>query len=326
MSFGAEFLTQLPPPGSNLAHYDRTKPHTDQNINPTNNIPQTFLDVMSIREDVFVNEQKVPIENEYDADDPRSFHWVTYASVSKPSRASVSGDLTPVDSSRTTKEEDRRRSMPTSQKLPVGTVRLVPPPHPPHPAPNSRHKIDNAEAVSPARPAETTAQAGSVLQDPHQPHEVPGVGMIKPDEPFVKIGRIAVLQPYRRLGMGKMLLEAALEWAAEHPEDVVPRASTAMERERNREHMRQNSDTSASPPAATQSVGGTHDVDDWTLGSAPVIDQGPWKGLVLVHAQKHLERSYARWGFVRDEALGVWDEEGIDHIGMWRRVKVKEQR
>lgn len=283
---------------------------------------------MSVRESVFVDEQKVPIENEYDADDPRSHHWVSYASVSRPSRASVggSGDLEPIDSNeKVSKEEARRRSQPTSSKLPVGTVRIVPPPHTPHPAPSSHHKIDNAEAASPDKPHESTASTSTIVQDSHKAHEVPGIGTIDPEEPYIKLGRLAILSPYRKLGMGRMLLEAALEWAGQHPEDVVPRAPTATERERGKEHFRQNSDPTISPHAP-QPLGGTQDVEEWNLGSEPLVDQGPWKGLILVHAQKHLEKTYSKWGFVRDETLGVWDEEGIDHVGMWRRVKVVESR
>ncbi|KAL9051130.1 MAG: hypothetical protein Q9162_006202 [Coniocarpon cinnabarinum] len=285
---------------------------------------------MSIREAVFVEEQKVPIENEYDADDRRSHHWVTYASVSRPTnRGSVasSGDLEPLDSSRKpSKEEERRRSQPTSTKLAVGTVRLVPPPHAPHPAPNSHHKIDNAEAASPDRPTETTAPAAALAKSHEKPYEVPGFGIIDPKEPYLKLGRLAILQPYRRLGMGRMLLEAALEFAGQHPADVMPPPPTGAERERQAEHYRNNSDPTMGSPVAL-ALSNTHDIDDWALGSGePVYDGGPWKGLVLVHAQKHLEKTYAKWGFVRDDALGVWDEEGIDHIGMWRRVFVVDQR
>lgn len=48
----------------------------------------------------------------------------------------------------------------------------------------------------------------------------------------------------------------------------------------------------------------------------------PWRGLVLVHAQVDVERMYEGLGFVRDEGLGRWEEEGIMHVGMFRRVEV----
>ncbi|KAA8651369.1 hypothetical protein EYZ11_000952 [Aspergillus tanneri] len=71
----------------------------------------------------------------------------------------------------------------------------------------------------------------------------------------------------------------------------------------------------------------------WTRENASEIDrayvdrsQGSsrrWKGLVLVHAQVQVEKLYERMGFTRDDLLGRWDEEGIQHVGMWRRVHVK---
>lgn len=42
-----------------------------------------------------------------------------------------------------------------------------------------------------------------------------------------------------------------------------------------------------------------------------------WKGLVLAHAQVGLEKFYNNFSFEKDESMGVWDEEGMDHIGMW---------
>ena len=47
-----------------------------------------------------------------------------------------------------------------------------------------------------------------------------------------------------------------------------------------------------------------------------------WKGLVLSHAQKEVVGWWAKMGFLLDEGMGVWWEEGIEHVGMWRRVVV----
>lgn len=52
--------------------YDRKLPSSEQ----PENIPQTFLDAMEVREQVFVHEQGVPLDNEFDADDARACHWV----------------------------------------------------------------------------------------------------------------------------------------------------------------------------------------------------------------------------------------------------------
>lgn len=47
-----------------------------------------------------------------------------------------------------------------------------------------------------------------------------------------------------------------------------------------------------------------------------------WDGLILTHAQVSVESLYTKIGFVRDEKLGTWDEEGIPHIGMWKQLKI----
>lgn len=51
-----------------------------------------------------------------------------------------------------------------------------------------------------------------------------------------------------------------------------------------------------------------------------LIDKGAWRGLVLVHAQVDVEGMYTRLGFEVDEAMGRWDEEGIEHLGMFKRI------
>ena len=49
-----------------------------------------------------------------------------------------------------------------------------------------------------------------------------------------------------------------------------------------------------------------------------------WRGLLcLVHAQKGVERFYTSCGFVGDESMGRWWEEGIEHLGMWKRVGLR---
>jgi predicted GNAT family N-acyltransferase len=49
-----------------------------------------------------------------------------------------------------------------------------------------------------------------------------------------------------------------------------------------------------------------------------------WKGLVLAHAQKWVEKWYHSLGFVTDKGMGTWWEEGIKHVAMWKRVDVKK--
>jgi len=160
----SQFVGFLAPPGAALAKYDRKQSHTQQ---PDEKIPEIFRDAMSVREEVYVVEQNIPLENEFDHDDARSWHWVAYASVG--TRNSVEGR---------SGAADRRGS--TANKLAVGTIRLVPPPHPPHPEPGSSHKIDNAEGKEP-----------DVSSIPARGQRGNG------REPYVKLGRLAVLQPFR---------------------------------------------------------------------------------------------------------------------------------
>jgi len=49
----------------------------------------------------------------------------------------------------------------------------------------------------------------------------------------------------------------------------------------------------------------------------------PWQGLVLVHAQKMVQNMWERFGFKLDEDMGEWDEEGIQHVGLWKRIDIK---
>lgn len=69
---GTPFIQFLGP--TNLDGYDRKRRSSEQPAS----IPKTFLDAMEVREQVFVEEQKVPLENEFDSDDARSCHWVSY--------------------------------------------------------------------------------------------------------------------------------------------------------------------------------------------------------------------------------------------------------
>jgi hypothetical protein len=67
---GTPFIAFLEP--SNLDGYNRKLPPCEQ----PESIPKTFLDAMEVREEVFVKEQGVPLDNEFDSDDPRACHWV----------------------------------------------------------------------------------------------------------------------------------------------------------------------------------------------------------------------------------------------------------
>lgn len=57
----------------------------------------------------------------------------------------------------------------------------------------------------------------------------------------------------------------------------------------------------------------------WAMRNVKELGEG-WQGLVLVHAQVGVEQIWERLGFKTDERLGRWDEEGIEHLGMWRKL------
>jgi predicted GNAT family N-acyltransferase len=184
--------------------------------------PQVFRDAFSIRKTVFCDEQHCSLENELDEDDHRSWQWVVYATD------------------------------PEGKHIPVGTVRLVPPPHGAHPTPEEG-----------TVPASKRGHVGDVKNEAEE-------------EPYVKITRLALLKEWRGHGLGRVLVSTALGWAGAHKEEVE-RGAAGKE----------------------------------------------WKGLVLIHAQVAVEKVWGKMGFVTDEGLGRWDEEGIMHLGMWRRVEVR---
>ena len=234
-----EFIAFLPPPGDSISRYNRKASPNEQ----VEGIPPHFVEAMTVREQVFVQEQGVALEAELDVDDARSFHWVVYASVSAPLNDLKTG-----------------RKSSHGSSMAVGTLRLVPPPHKTHD--ESEHGQGLTHGV----------MKKTAMYDGH--------------EPYAKLGRLATLKAYRGLGLGRLLVNAALDWAKEHPHEVLPLL----------------------PPARREAVG--HQNED------------TWKGLVLIHAQTQVQHVWERLGFVRDVEMGNWDEEGMDHVGMWKRVEL----
>lgn len=75
ISTNSDFVDFILPLRERLALYDRTSPPAQQPKNdatdPAKSIPQGFIDAMMVREEVFVKEQGIALENELDFDDRR---------------------------------------------------------------------------------------------------------------------------------------------------------------------------------------------------------------------------------------------------------------
>lgn len=279
---GTEFLSMLAPPRNDLSEYDNTKPHTQQPAS----IPPNFLEAMSVREEVY-GEQGIPLEAEFDEDDARSWHWVVYASVASTA-SSPPKSMRPEGS--TTKEEDTRRASASASRVPVGTVRLIPPPHGPN-----KYVEDTTEGKTVDKHGDADPPPGEGAEAaPDRKHPV---------EPYIKLGRLAVLAPYRRLGLAKLLINTALDYAQKHPDVIYqPPSPTTLELANLRGHAAQESVT--------------------------------WQGLVMIHAQANLKNYWEKvFGFkeelvnedgtVEIEKEPHWKEEGIEHVGMWKRLKIE---
>ncbi|WPH03447.1 Hypothetical protein R9X50_00632700 [Acrodontium crateriforme] len=259
VSTRSEFVDFIVPLRGRLDLYDRTKPPSEQPRNDaadiTKAIPQGFIDAMTVREEVFVKEQGIELENELDDDDCKSFHWVAYASI--PAKNAPANAKTDPNMRRTS----------TSTKIPIGTIRLVLPPHAPHPTSDHR---------------------------PHGSEQDNKTGMHDGKEAYVKLGRLAVIKEFRKAGISRLLIETALAFARDHPLDMMPFFDPTKIEALNQEHAR--------------GVG---------------VD---WRGLVLVHAQTGVQKIWKKYGFETDEGMGVWDEENIEHVGMWRRLDIHSGR
>lgn len=151
------------------------------------------------------------------------------------------------------------------RRVPAGTIRLVPV----APVPTHQEESRDAERAVGPRHGRTEMWDG--------------------EEGFVKLGRMATRKEYRKLGLGRRLVDEAVEWLERNHGNVGGKASA------------EGNGTEARQKGAV----------------------GKWNGLVLVHAQKVIERFWASCGFVRDGGMGEWWEDGIEHVAMWRRVMVR---
>jgi predicted GNAT family N-acyltransferase len=241
---GTPFIAFLEP--SNLTGYDRTKPHSEQPAH----IPKAFIDAMEVREQVFVEEQGVPLTNEFDSDDARACHWVSQSHI-KEAPIIIRNQVVYASVNTTTEPEARdaegnivQRKKSVTRSTPIGTIRLVPFPHAPHPEPGSKFVFDPNKELSGPPPyiidRATTYHDGK--------------------EPYIKLGRIAVVEEFRGSGISKILANAAMNWARENPTYFNPSIKNV----------------------GMEQMGAT------TLEEVPM-----WNGLVCVHAQEQVEKTWA---------------------------------
>lgn len=298
---GTPFVALLQPTQL-VSGYKLGVPHDEQPAN----VPKLFCDAMEVREAVFVKEQGVPAENEFDADDSRSCHWVTYASINRIVERAV------VDSENNIVSPQRS----VTKSVPIGTIRVVPFPHDPHPKDGGVYydgKLigikDETTSVSDiikkheaqnGQPKEN----GSASAGEHVGEDVP-VSRPRPyisdrstelhdgKEPYVKLGRLAVIQEFRGHRIAVILVKAALEWLKKNPGCFNPSIKEL----------------------GLEAIG--VDPED------PIIPK--WNGLVCVHAQKQVVGLWEKLGFKVDEGMGTWWEEGIEHKGMFLRMETQVQ-
>jgi len=229
--------------------------------------------------------------------------------------------------------------------VPIGTIRLVPFPHPPHPRDGGIYvdgKLTNAgqpaarvalatdakgkgaaankdetsgkstkeditskigklnigddSAASSSATAETRKVVAplthkEVLRSP--PTSLPRYAYDRPttfhngEEAYVKLGRLAVREEFRRFGIASQLVRAATKWMLDNPTAFNPR------------------------PSVTS-------FDHLGLAAGRAVPE--WRGLFCVHAQESAIGFWERQGFAIDEKMGRWFEEGIPHVGMFKRV------
>lgn len=131
-------------------------------------------------------------------------------------------------------------------------------------------------------------------------------------EPYIKLGRLATLRSHRGLGFGRVLIDTALKWAVENASTLTSPVSVRPQQ---------------SQPRVTGNKGEEEEGEGEGIGEEEEEGNNGWDGLVLVHAQRRLAAWYKSvGGFVTDEGMGVWMEERIEHVGMWRRLDLQGKR
>ncbi|KAG4025444.1 hypothetical protein MFRU_058g00270 [Monilinia fructicola] len=152
-----------------------------------------FKDACYVREQVFVHEQQaIPLIHHLDTDDARCVHIVIYA----PDDVSSGGSRDTVQ----------------SKYVPVGTIRILPYPDHERPLPNS-------SIVAPPPITDEELLQSSILFNLPPPPYKPTIPSDLYDgiEPYIRLGRLALLPSYRGRGYADLLIQTALKWASENP-------------------------------------------------------------------------------------------------------------
>jgi predicted GNAT family N-acyltransferase len=269
---------------------------------------------MAVREAVFVDEQHIPLENEFDSDDPRAGHWTFYESIYEE-------DPPPPIEVRDPSTKEPVTSQPKEPKeirVPIGTIRVVPFPHPPHPHRGGSYvagKLINAgslvceidpDAPDPTETVPPLSEDGEkrlsgAFPSPWPPCVDRATNLHDGQEPYLKLGRLAVVKDHRGFGVaGRLIWEAA-------------------------ESMQQRPDTfdTAWLPEGMGDNSSSNGSSSTVLPSSPLPR---WNGLFCCHAQETAVKVWERHGFEVDEAMGRWLEEGIPHYAMFLRIAVGRKR
>jgi predicted GNAT family N-acyltransferase len=163
----------------------------------------------------------------------------------------------------------------------------------------ARRPVGVIRAVPPDPPR--SGALGGVAADEAGPptaaaeEEWPPHPTVHAGEAYVRLGRLATLPEYRGKGFAGLLVETVLDFLREPGTvaEIMPQVGTVKPERRKL----------------------TGEADE----ALPL-----WKGLVVVHAQRARSVEFwQRYGFVVDEGMGEWDEEGMMHVGMWKRIELR---
>ena len=242
-------VTIYPPPGPSILNLRSQVIKSPTSVaSAQRELPSDLESAVALRFTVFVDEQKASPESEIDSDDARSWHWVVLADRRDAISLSDNGRHVHKDGGI------------QKEQIVASTLRLVP--------------VSSSAAVIQEISSEGLA-AGPIKRR---------TALWDGFEPYIKIGRVATLPSHRGMGLGKLLIESAVEWAGRH-----------------REILR-------------------HSTESFVEGNMESSSENQWNGLILVHAQTAVKGFWEKMGFLEDVGMGVWFEEGCEHIGMWRRV------